>query len=530
MLNSIKNPFQDIDSDHDIESLVAYFDIPKAAQNSWNIEPAWHSLPYSRCKKEEILPLKIQDGICLIATSNPFQLQVEQELSFIFDVPVQFYYCPQLELLDWIDHYFHHEKGAASKLIQNLESKTSQDADTEIYDLLNSEQESAPSIRLLNFIIQEAVTQDASDIHFEPLEDTLRIRYRIDGVLQNRHTIPSHYKSHIMSRLKVMAQLDIAEMRRPQDGRIKLKSGTREIDFRVSTIPISNNERMVLRILDKNNLLLGFDKLGMNHLIRQAFEKMIHRSEGIILVTGPTGSGKTTTLYSAISEIYDDSLNIMTIEDPVEYKIPKIAQMSVRPKINLTFAAGLRHILRQDPDVILIGEIRDLETAQIAIQAALTGHLVFSTLHTNDAPSAVTRLVDMGIEPYLISSCVVGILAQRLLRTLCPHCIEEYTPTKKDLESLNLTVPQGTLLYRGKGCPKCYQTGYIGRQGIYELMPVSGKVKQHISKSADSTLLKKYAASEGLVSLKEQGCKLILEGKTTVEEVLRVAQGMGEDL
>lgn len=522
------NPFKSKRNEHTIEKLVHYFKIRVIEKKSFKIDGNLHQIPYSYCKKNDVLPLKKESGCFLVATCSPFQLEVQAELSFMLKAPVEICFCPKEELLTWIDEYFHHEKDAASKFIQNLQNPDLESQEMQIYDLLDQNQDAAPSIRLLNFVIQEAISQDASDIHLEPVEDTFRIRYRIDGVLQSRHTIPAHYKSNITSRLKVMAKLDIAEMRRPQDGRIKLKSGNKEIDFRMSTIPIANGERIVLRILDKSNLSLGFNQLGMNTKTLDLFQKMIHRSEGIVLVTGPTGSGKTTTLYSAVSEIYNESLNIMTIEDPIEYKLPGIAQMGVQPKINLTFAAGLRHILRQDPDVILIGEIRDLETAQIAIQSALTGHLVLSTLHTNDAPSAITRLVEMGIEPYLLSSCVVGVLAQRLLRTICPHCKEEYTPFNKDLKTLNLHINPNRLFYHGKGCSSCYQTGYLGRQGIYELMPIFGKTKQMLMTSCDSNQLKKTAMENGLITLKEQGINLIYSGQTTVEEVLRLALGIEE--
>ncbi|MCH9633218.1 MAG: Type II secretion system protein E [Chlamydiae bacterium] len=523
------NPFTSDPKKHSIEKLIQYFEIPILSKAEIKIEKNGHKIPYSYCKKHSLLPIEKQDNAFIIATSNPFQAGVESELAFMLDASIQMFYLPQEELSNLIDKYFHHEGSAASKLIQKLSDKPQSEGNLQIYDLLDQEKEGAPSIRLLNSVIKEAISQGVSDIHFEPVEETFRIRYRIDGVLQNRHKIPSHYKSNITSRLKLIAKLDIAETRRPQDGRIKLKMGNKEIDFRVSTIPISSGERIVLRILDKNNLLLGFEHMGMSTNTLDCFKTMIKRSEGIILVTGPTGSGKTTTLYSAVSEIYHESLNIMTIEDPVEYKLSGIAQMGVQPKIDLTFSKGLKHILRQDPDVILIGEIRDLETAKIAIQAALTGHLVLSTLHTNDAPSAITRLVDMGIEPYLLSSCVIGVLAQRLVRTICPHCKESHLPPNKDIETLGLQMQPNALFYHGAGCQECYNTGYRGRQGIYELMPVKGKTKIEISQSSNSQAIKKCAISDGMITLKKQGCDLIQKGTTTVEEVLRVALGM-EDI
>jgi general secretion pathway protein E len=359
----------------------------------------------------------------------------------------------------------------------------------------------------------------------------MRVRYRIDGVLQNRHAPAFEYQMQLLTRIKVMSKLDIAEHRLPQDGRIKLRMGRREIDFRVSTVPISGGERIVLRILDKGNVLLGLDKIGMLPSVMEQFQRLIAMPEGIVLVTGPTGSGKTTTLYSAICEMVNDEVNIMTIEDPVEYNLKGIAQIGVHHKINLDFSTGLRHILRQDPDVIMVGEIRDRETAEIAIQAALTGHLVLSTLHTNDAPSAITRLVDMGIEPYLLSSCIVGILAQRLVRRICPECKETYEPSLRELQNLDIRLedlPNGSL-YRGKGCPYCYHTGFKGRQGVYELMLVTNAVTKQIVTSPDAIELRKVALGQGMISLLKHGSELVKQGLTTVAEVLRVARGIEEE-
>jgi general secretion pathway protein E len=369
----------------------------------------------------------------------------------------------------------------------------------------------------------EAIQQGASDIHFEPSEQGLVIRYRIDGVLQLRHVPPKELQTQLLTRIKVLAKLDIAEQRLPQDGRIKLKIGGREIDFRVSTIPIVYGERVVLRILDKSNIVLGLDRLGMAPEVLEKFNRLIRLSEGIILVTGPTGSGKTTTLYSAINDVNSPEVNIMTIEDPVEYKLQNMAQVGVNPKIHLDFATGLRHILRQDPDVIMIGEIRDKETAEIAIQASLTGHLVLSTLHTNDAPSALTRLVEMGTEAYLLSSTVIGVLAQRLVRTICPHCSESYLPTHLECKELGIDSIQP--FYRGRGCDQCFDLGYKGRHGIYELMAMNHAVKQQILKSADAVELREVALHQGMIPLRINGAQLVLRGITTSSEVLRVTRG-----
>jgi len=316
-----------------------------------------------------------------------------------------------------------------------------------------------------------------------------------------------------------MAKMDIAERRLPQDGRIKLLMAGRQVDFRVSTVPVVHGERLVLRILDKSNIFLGLDKLGMENI--DIFRKYLQQNQGIILVTGPTGSGKTTTLYSAIAEIHSQAVNVMTIEDPVEYKLQGIAQIGVNPKISLSFVKGLRHILRQDPDVIMVGEIRDKETAETGIQASLTGHLVLSTLHTNDAPSALTRLVDMGIEPYLLSSSVLAVLAQRLVRKICDQCKVGYTPDAQELKNLGITTQ---MLYRGKGCKACYGSGYRGRCGIYELMPMSQSIKMQLLKSADSNIMQKIAVEEGMRTLRVQGTTLALAGITTSTEVVRVTR------
>lgn len=487
----------------------------------------FQQIPYAFVKKHQIIPIHESAKGLLVAVSDPLNLDALEELRFLVQLPIEAAYCSKEKIQQAIDLCYHQEEGAAKQLLANLNDKSQSENEDEIDidDLLDTK-EQAPIIKLLNLIITEAVQQGASDIHIEPFENDLRIRYRIDGVLLSRHCPPKEYHASLIARLKVMAKLDIAEHRLPQDGRIKMKMGGREIDFRVSTIPVTNGERIVLRILDKGNVVLGLDQIGMPPHLFAEFKQLITHSEGIVLVTGPTGSGKTTTLYSAICEIDAQEINIMTIEDPVEYKLPGIAQIGVQPKIKLDFATGLRHILRQDPDVILIGEIRDRETAEIAIQASLTGHLVLSTLHTNDAPSAITRLVDMDVEPYLLSSSVIGVLAQRLVRTICSHCTAPYIPTDKELEGLKLaraSLPS-PFLYKGSGCHHCYNSGYKGRRGIYELMSVGHVVQRQIIKSADAIELRHLALQQGMSSLREHGAELVVQGVTTVAEVLRVTK------
>lgn len=490
-------------------------------------------IPYNFAKKNIVLPIKEENGVILVAISDPLHLEALEELRLMLNMPVKGVYSPKEAILTAINERYNKERGAASELIANLGDSVEEgrgDGDVEVYDLLDDTHHQAPIVKLLNLILSEAIQQGASDVHFEPYEDRLRVRYRIDGVLQNRHSPAQEFQAQVMTRIKVMARLDIAEHRLPQDGRIKLKMGRREIDFRVSTVPVAGGERIVLRILDKGNVILGLDKMGMLPSVMEEFQRLIATPEGIILVTGPTGSGKTTTLYSAICHLYNDETNIMTIEDPVEYNLKGIAQIGVQTKIKLTFAAGLRHILRQDPDIIMIGEIRDRETAEIAVQASLTGHLVLSTLHTNDAPSAITRLVDMDVEPYLLSSTIVGVLAQRLVRRICADCKVAYKPEDSELQSLGL-APSDLIdgcLYRGKGCASCYNTGYKGRHGIYELMVINNDLRKQIVKSPDAVQLRQIALDNGMISILAHGSDLVRRGITSAAEVLRATRGLEE--
>lgn len=487
----------------------------------------YKKVPYAFAKKHVVMPIKEEAGAILVAVADPLNVEPLEELRLMLDADIKAVYSPRDTILNAINDAYRQETGAASELIAQMGESEAKEGELEVYDLLDESSLQSPIVKLLNLILIEAIQQGASDIHFEPLEDTLRVRYRIDGVLQARHAPAQEFQAQLLTRIKVMARLDIAEHRLPQDGRIKLKMGRREIDFRVSTVPVVGGERIVLRILDKGNVILGLDKIGMQPAMYEIFRSLIEIPEGIILVTGPTGSGKTTTLYSAICELYNDETNIMTIEDPVEYNLKGIAQIGVQPKIKLDFATGLRHILRQDPDIIMIGEIRDLETAEIAIQAALTGHLVLSTLHTNDAPSAITRLVDMGIEPYLLSSSIVGVGAQRLLRRICPECKRSYEPTDRELESLGLERKdlRGGLLYQGQGCNVCFGSGYKGRHGVYEMMVVNNALKSQIVKSPDAVALRTIALDSGMMTLLDHGRVLVLQGVTTIAEVLRVTKG-----
>ncbi len=384
----------------------------------------------------------------------------------------------------------------------------------------------APVVRLSNMIISRGITDKASDIHIEPAKDCLRIRYRVDGILQDGMTLPKKAQASITSRFKIMADMDIAEKRAPQDGRISATIEGKPYDFRVSTLPAVFGEKIVMRVLDKSNISVGLNKLGLLPYTYDMFESMIQRTYGIILVTGPTGSGKSTTLYSVLSKLNSGEKNILTIEDPVEYELSGITQSMVNNRAGMTFAAGLRSMLRQDPNIIMVGEMRDQETAMIAIEAALTGHLVISTLHTNDAPGAVARLLDMGIESFMIASSVVGVMAQRLLRTVCAKCKEQYTPPRDAIKRLGMNLDildKGEVtFYRGRGCDTCKGTGYKGRVGVYELMPVTDKVRELILARASSYAIREAAIEAGMRTLKDDAMEKILLGITTLEESLRV--------
>ncbi|MBI5274178.1 MAG: type II secretion system ATPase GspE [Chlamydiales bacterium] len=482
-------------------------------------------LPYSFVQHNIILPIDETEKDVILAVASPFNVQAIEEARFILGKDIKEVLCLEAIIKSAIEYCYHQNEEEASAYIQNLNQKQEGELYTQNdqeYDLLNEKSDSSV-IRMLNMILLEALQLKSSDIHLEPIEHGMIVRYRIDGVLQARHKAPKEIVHQLVTRIKVLARLDIAEHRLPQDGRIKLKLGDREIDFRVSTVPTAYGERIVLRILDNKNIVIGLEHIEMDEELLQDFQYHIRQNQGIVLVTGPTGSGKTTTLYSALSQIQSDEVNIMTIEDPVEYKLPKMAQIGVNPKIDLTFARGLRHILRQDPDVIMIGEIRDKETAEIAIQAALTGHLVLSTLHTNDAPSALTRLVDMGIEPYLLSSTILAVLAQRLARQICPHCKTEHIPSPQQLKDIGLEAHEGPF-YMGQGCECCLGVGYSGRIGIYELMNMDKEIKQHLLQSPDANELREIAKCNHMKTLREDGAKKALKGLTTVSEVIRVTR------
>ncbi|MBN1805966.1 MAG: type II secretion system ATPase GspE [Sedimentisphaerales bacterium] len=485
------------------------------------------NLPIEFLKKHKILPFNGSEDMVNIAVCDPLDVMTFDAVVKILGVSCKKIICSSSVIEDRLSHYYYHGEGSAAEALTELDDSTdfsdlSSGAASE--DLLNLANR-APVVKLVNTIFFQAVQARASDIHIEPYEDEVVVRFRIDGVLHNRFTLGKQYVAALVSRLKVMANLNIAERRLPQDGRSRIKISDNEIDIRVSTVPSSDGERVVLRLLDKSGAQFSLDKLGFAPETEKEFRRLIHISHGIILLTGPTGSGKTTTLYGVLSELNTEVRNIMTVEDPIEYKLAGIGQMQIHPKIGLTFANYLRHILRQDPDVIMVGEIRDLETAQIAIQAALTGHLVLSTLHTNDSASAITRLVDMGIEPYLVCSSVIGIMAQRLVRIICPKCKAPYKPGEDELELFDAKLKLNKEnLYHGTGCSNCINTGYLGREGIFELMTIDDEIRESIIANAGSNRIKQIAIKKGMFTLRQDGLRKALAGNTTIKEVLRVAQ------
>lgn len=485
-------------------------------------------IPIQFLKKYRMVPVTTDDK-AYIAVNDPALFQPLDDLRLIQGWNgVQTVLAPNSAILSAINYAYDMSRDSAEQVIQDMHEEDRDlilSAVEQTGDLLDDTSD-APIIKLVNLIFSQAVKARASDIHIEPYQNRLKIRYRLDGILYDMLTPPKHIQSTLISRIKIMAGMNIAEKRLPQDGRIEIKIGDRGVDIRVSTIPIAFGERVVLRLLDKSTVLLGLSDLGMPEDGLRHFHELIKSSHGIILVTGPTGSGKTTTLYSALSSINNPDINIITIEDPIEYQIEGIGQIQVNPKINLSFANGLRSIVRQDPDVILVGEIRDLETAEIAIQSALTGHLVFSTLHTNDSASAVTRLIDMGIEPFLVTSSVIAILAQRLVRTVCDECGEPYVPDEESLNNIGITsdMTRGKEIRRGTGCQACLNTGYQGRTGIFELMSMDDTIKNLILKTSDSNTIKRKAVKQGMITLRQDGAMKMLDGITTVEEVLRVTQ------
>ena len=521
-----------IEEDLLLQALAMQFEMPWLPHlDVTQVDQQWiKKVPIHFARRYRVLPLKVDDGLIVVATTDPLETAALDDLRLLLGMPVKAVLTSAVSLMSCLNRAYDEAASptGAEQVMEDIAASENLDKIAheldEPQDLLDATDE-APIIRLVNSVLFQAVRQRASDIHFESFERGLVVRYRIDGVLYPILTPPKHLQSSIIARLKIMAGLNIAEKRLPQDGRFAIRTAGKDVDLRVSVLPTSHGERVVLRLLEKENRLLNLNEMGFSPERLHTIQQLIRLTHGILLVTGPTGSGKTTTLYAALSEINAPDKNIITVEDPVEYQLLGIGQMQVNPKINLTFAAGLRSILRQDPDVIMIGEIRDRETAEIAIHASLTGHLVFSTLHTNDAASAATRLIDMGIEPFLVASSVVAVLAQRLIRKVCPDCKQAYQPDDEELIRLGVVPGKNKpTFYRGTGCPACTQTGYRGRTGIHELLVLDDEIRRLIGNKADAAVIRQAAVAHGMVLLKEEAAEKIFAGITTTEEVMRMTQ------
>ncbi|WP_425807580.1 GspE/PulE family protein [Desulfitobacterium sp. Sab5] len=487
-------------------------------------------LPENVVRKYTVLPVEIQNGQLMVATSDPTDYFAMDDLRLAANMLLKPCLAKKGDILKAIDRFYGRREAeqAAREYAKQMGiaqvAATAQGATATAlsYGGESNDEEATPIIKFLNTIIENAINNQASDIHIEPIEEELRVRFRIDGVLREIMRTHISMAGPVVSRVKIMADLNIAERRLPQDGRISYLVANKPVDLRVSTLPTMYGEKVVMRILDKSSVVLGREALGLQGKDSEMFENLIHKPYGIVLVTGPTGSGKTTTLYTMLNELNTPEKNIVTLEDPVEFNFKGINQMQVNPKAGLTFASGLRSILRQDPDIIMVGEMRDGETAEIAVRSALTGHLVLSTIHTNDAASAITRLVDMEIEPFLLSASLLGIISQRLVRRICPQCIQEYPAETKDYALLGVDPKSTLTLKKGTGCSYCHHSGYKGRIAIFEIMPITTGHRQLIDKSASVDELRSFAIREGMTTLKDSAADLVLQGTTTIDELLRV--------
>jgi type IV pilus assembly protein PilB len=476
-------------------------------------------IPENIARRLNIIPIKATEDTIHIATNDPTNIFAIDEIMRITGKDIKVYIISNNDLLVAFERIY----GSEDRLF-----KIAEDVEKKILAMGNDEKffeslgEDMPVVNLVDGIVARAVAQKASDIHIEPDEDTLRIRYRVDGLLHEVLKLNKILHLAIVSRIKIMSDMNIAEKRSPQDGRFKMKINFKDVDFRVSTLPTNYGEKVVLRVLDRDKGMLDLNRIGMDHYNLELYNEIIKKPYGIILISGPTGSGKTTTLYASLNKLNSIDKNIVTVEDPIEYNFKLINQVQVDESANVTFASALRSILRQDPDIIMVGEIRDKETAEIAIQASLTGHLVLSTIHTNDAVSSITRLLDMGIEPFLVSTSIIGLVGQRLVRKVCLNCAEEYEPEKELLERIGYTNNETIKFVRGKGCQECHYTGYSGRIGIYEVLKTDSKIREFINKNASIDTIKQYAMENGFHTMYKSGMALAKAGITTLEEVLRV--------
>ena len=512
------------------QALAAYYELEY--RDNFNDVPVVREftefIPIRYAKKNIFFPLKKTRNTLEVAITNPELSQPLDDLARHFKCHIQSVISHKQAVLDLINRAYDESSASTEDAVDLLDSEETYEnilAVEEPEDLLDATDEE-PIKRLVNSLLWQAAKEEASDVHIDPTPRETIVRYRIDGVLQQVTVFPRQVHVTVVNRIKVMSRLDIAQKGLPQDGRSMVLIAGRKIDIRVSTVPTVHGEKIVMRLLFQEEKLMQLRQLGLAKYILQPYQNMVNSSGGIILVTGPTGSGKTTTLYASLAEIDNEARNIITIEDPVEYKLSGYSQIEVKPKVGLTFANALRSVLRQDPDVIMVGEMRDTETAQIAIQSALTGHLVFSTVHTNSAPATITRLIDMGIEPFLVSSSIIGVLAQRLVRRICPDCRKSYQPHPEQLRELGIKEVSFRKLdrqfFRGDGCDNCRQTGYRGRIGIHELLVMSEGVKNTILESSDSDTIKKQGLKEKMITLRRDGVNKILHGLTTAEEILSI--------
>ncbi len=487
-------------------------------------------VPESVARENAILPMDERDGALRVIVSDPLDIDTLDKLRFILDRKVEIALAPREAIVDSINrHYGVTEGESADSMLQEFTDTAIDFTETEDAAATTDEavdETSAPIVRLVHLIISEAVQLRASDIHIEPFDDRVRVRYRIDGVLVERDSPPRRLLGAILSRIKILAKIDIAERRRPQDGRIKVTLGEKELDLRVSVLPSNHGQTIVMRILDKDSIKVGIRQLGLSESDFRTFQQLIRRPNGIILVTGPTGSGKTTSLYAALNDLNRPDRKIITAEDPVEYYLPGINQVEVKHSIGLDFARIIRSMLRQAPNIILVGEMRDTETAEMGIQASLTGHLVFSTLHTNDAPGAITRMVDMGVPSYLVASSVIAILAQRLVRVNCAKCKQKYTPSESVLETAGITpeMARTSTFMKGKGCGNCGKSGYRGRLGIFEVLLMTNRIREMVFKNASTQELRKAGLAQGMRTLFDDGIAKAMKGISTIDEVYRVAK------
>jgi len=525
-------------TESDIVSILGkQLGIPYINLSNYLIDPATvRIIPENMARRHQLIPINKVGNKLTVAMVDPLNILAIDDIQFMTGLVVKPVVATSQDINDALDNAYGSE-GKMDELMEDLDDIGSADEDADLDKLGDLDENDAPIIRLVNLVISQAVTESVSDIHIEPYEKELRIRYRLDGLLSESMKPPKRAQAAITSRVKIMSQLDIAEKRLPQDGRIKIKVNNRPIDLRVSTVPTVYGEKIVMRILDQANLRLDLTELGFEPKSLEKFMEAIRAPNGIILVTGPTGSGKTTTLYSALHTVNQPEVNVMTAEDPVEYQLYGVNQVQCRAEIGLTFASALRSFLRQDPDVIMVGEIRDFETAEIAIKASLTGHLVLSTLHTNDAPSTIGRLLNMGIEPFMVATSLILIQAQRLVRTVCKDCKVEYKPKVDMIKSLGITpellvkleLPhlnfKNLLFYKGKGCEKCGGSGTRGRLGVYEVMKITDDIRRMILDRASTDELTEQAKEDGMLTLRESALRKLLLGKTTVEEVIRVTVG-----